>query len=69
MRALAAVLAVLWALASMLMSYLMVTSSFVSKTAMKEGVLAQASLLLGGVTIEALSIALVWQAVRMVRRA
>lgn len=64
-----AVLAVLWGLASMLMSYLMITSTFVSKTAIKEGIPAQASLLLGGVSIEVLSIALVWQAVRMVRRA
>ncbi len=69
MRPLAAVLGLAWAAASLLMSYLMVTSTFVSKTAMKEGVLAQAALLLGGVGIEVLSFALIWQCVRMLRRA
>lgn len=68
MRPLVAILAVLWAAASLLMSYLMVTSTFVSKTAMKEGIFAQAALLLGGASIEVLSIVLIWQCARMLRR-
>lgn len=67
MRPLVAVLGVVWVAANLLMSYFMVTSSFVSKTAMKEGILSQAALLLGGVSIEILSIALIWQCVRMLR--
>lgn len=68
MRSVAAALAIAWALANLAAAYAMVTGAFVSKTAMKEGILAQASLLLGGAAIEALSIVLIWQCVRMIRR-
>ena len=45
----------------------MVTSAFLAKTPAKEGILAQAALLLGGLGIAVLSAALVWQCVRTVR--
>jgi hypothetical protein len=68
MRTVAAALAIAWALANLAAAWVMLTGAFVSKTAMKEGILSQAALLLGGAGIEALSIALIWQSVRMVRR-
>jgi ABC-type polysaccharide/polyol phosphate export permease len=68
-RPAAAVLGMLWSLASLAMSYAMVTGAFVAKTAMKEGLPAQAALLLGGIGIEVLSFALIWQCMRMLRRA
>jgi hypothetical protein len=67
MRPIAAVLVALWALANLVASFFMVSSTFVAKTAIKEGIPAQAALLLGGVAIEVLSIALVWQSVRILR--
>jgi hypothetical protein len=68
MRTVAAALAIAWALANLAAAWVMLTGAFVSKTAMKEGILSQAALLLGGAGIEALSIVLIWQSVRMVRR-
>ncbi len=67
MRATAAVLAIIWALASLTASFFMVGSTFVAKTAIKEGVLAQASLMIGGIGIEVFSVALIWQCLRMLR--
>jgi hypothetical protein len=64
-----AVLGIIWALANVAMSYVMVTGAFVAKTAIKEGIPAQAALLLGGIGIEVLSFALIWQCMRMLRRA
>lgn len=67
MRTVAAVVALTWALANLAASFFMVSSTFVAKTAIKEGVLAQASLMLGGVAIEVFAIALAWQCVRILR--
>ena len=68
MRMVAAALAIVWAVANLAAAWAMLTGAFVSKTAMKEGILSQASLLLGGAGIEVLSIALIWQCARTIRR-
>ena len=65
MRQLVAVLALLWALANILMSFFFVMGAFTSKTAAKEGVLAQLSLLGGGVLIAAFGILLAWECFRV----
>jgi hypothetical protein len=63
-----AALGIAWATLNLAAAYAMLTGAFVSKTAMKEGIISQAALLLGGAGIEVLSIVLIWQCVRMVRR-
>lgn len=65
MRQLVAVLALLWALANIVMSFFFVLGAFTSKTAAKEGVLAQLSLLGGGVLIAALGLLLAWECFRV----
>jgi len=60
-RLLAAALGSLWALANLLLAYFFVTSAFVAKTAAKEGLPAQLSLLVGGALIEILAVALLWR--------
>jgi len=65
MRKLVAVLALLWALANIGMSFFFVMGAFTSKTAAKEGLLAQLSLLGGGVLIAALGALLAWQCFRV----
>lgn len=67
MRSVAATFGLLWGSVNLLSSYLMVTSAFTAKTAMKEGILAQASLLLGGVAIGVFTVALVVVCIRMLR--
>lgn len=64
MRRIAALLALVWALANLVLSYFFVTSAFVAKTAAKEGVLAQLSLLVGGVLIAAFAVLLARDCVR-----
>ncbi len=65
MRRLVAVLALVWALANIGMSFFLVLGAFTSKTVAKEGVLAQLSLLGGGVLIAALGALLAWQCFRV----
>ena len=65
MRAIVAVLGLLWSLANLVIAYFFVTSAFVAKTAAKEGILAQLSLLLGGVLIAAFAVLLARECVRM----
>lgn len=67
MRPLVAALALVWGLFSFVVSFFMVTSTFVAKTVIKEGIPAQAALLLGGAGVEALAVVLMWQCVRMLR--
>jgi hypothetical protein len=69
MRRLAALLALMWALANAALSYFFVTSAFVAKTAAKEGLLAQLSLLVGGVLIAGFAILLARECVRMMTSA
>jgi hypothetical protein len=69
MRRLVAVLGLLWTLANLAVAYFFVTSAFIAKTAAKEGILAQLSLLLGGVLIAGFAILLARECVRMLTSA
>ena len=69
MRPLVAVLGLVWSLANLAVAYFFVTSAFVAKTAAKEGILAQLSLLVGGVLIAGFAILLARECVRMFRPA
>jgi hypothetical protein len=68
-RPLAALLGLLWSLANLVVAYFFLTGAFVAKTAAKEGILAQLSLLLGGVLIAAFAILLARECVRMLTSA
>jgi hypothetical protein len=65
MRPVVAVLGLVWSLANLVIAYFFVTSAFVAKTAAKEGIMAQLSLLLGGVLIAGFAILLARECVRM----
>jgi hypothetical protein len=65
LRRLVAFLGLLWTLANLAVAYFFVTSAFVAKTAAKEGILAQLSLLVGGVLIAGFAILLARECVRM----
>jgi hypothetical protein len=64
-RRFAALLALVWALANLVLSYFFLTSAFVAKTAAKEGLLAQLSLLVGGALIAGFAILLARGCLRM----
>lgn len=65
MRRFVALLGLVWSLANLAVAYLFLTSAFVAKTAAKEGILAQLSLLLGGALIAGFAILLARECVRM----
>ena len=65
MRRLVALLGLVWSLANLVVAYFFVVSAFVAKTAAKEGVVAQLSLLAGGVLIGGFAILLARECVRM----
>lgn len=67
MRPFVAALALIWGLFTFAVSFFMISNVFVAKTVIKEGVAAQAALLLGGITIEVLAVVLIWQSARIVR--
>jgi hypothetical protein len=69
MRPLAGLLGLIWSLANLVIAYFFVTNAFVAKTAAKEGILAQLSLLLGGVLIAGFAILLARECVRMLTSA
>jgi hypothetical protein len=64
-KAVAAVLALVWAAGDLLLAGLMILGAFTAKTAAKEGLMAQASLLLGGLLIGAFALALGLVCLRM----
>ena len=64
-----ALLGLIWSLANLVVAYFFVTGAFVAKTAAKEGILAQLSLLLGGVLIAGFAILLARECVRMLTSA
>ena len=51
MRQVAAILGILWAALNLVLALLFLLNSFTAKTAMKEGILAQLALLIGGALI------------------
>jgi hypothetical protein len=66
MKRLAALLALLWCLANLVVAFWMLQGAFVAKTAQHEGILAQASLLLGGLLIAVFTLALARLSLRIV---
>ena len=69
MRRVAGLLALLWCLPNLVLAYWMVQGAFVAKTAQHEGILAQASLLLGGLLIAIFTVLLARLALRMLAAA
>ena len=69
MRWLVALLGLLWCLANLVVAYYFVVGAFTAKTAAKEGILAQLSLLVGGVLIAGFAILLARECVRMLTSA
>jgi len=57
-KAVAAILALIWAAGDVVLAGLMILGAFTAKTAAKEGPMAQASLLLGGLLIGLFALAL-----------
>jgi len=67
MKRLVAILELLWAAVNVMIAYLFITNAFVAKTAIKEGLPAQAALLLGGALIGAFAVTLAWQSLQILR--
>ena len=67
MKALVAVLAIVWAAANLIVAYLFITDAFVAKTAAKEGPPAQAALLLGGLLIAVFAVLVARQGLALLR--
>jgi hypothetical protein len=57
----------LWAAVNVVLAYFFVTNAFVAKTAIKEGLPAQAALLLGGALIAVFAVALARQSLQILR--
>ncbi|TMC75455.1 MAG: hypothetical protein E6J09_12835 [Chloroflexi bacterium] len=67
MKRLVAILELLWAAVNVVIAYLFVTNAFVAKTAIKEGLPAQAALLLGGALIAVFAATLARQSLQILR--
>ena len=67
MKRLAGALAIVWALANLVVAYLFLTNAFVAKTAIKEGLLAQAALLLGGLLVAVFAVLVAREGLALVR--
>ena len=67
MKRVVAVLAIVWAAANVVVAYLFVTNAFVAKTAAKEGLPAQAALLLGGLLIAVFAVMVAREALALLR--
>ena len=67
MKRLVAILELLWAAVNVVIAYLFITNAFVAKTAIKEGLPAQAALLLGGALIAVFAGTLAWQSLQILR--
>ncbi len=67
MKRLVATVELLWAAVNVVIAYLFVTNAFVAKTAIKEGLPAQAALLLGGALIAVFAVTLAWQSFQILR--
>ena len=64
MKRLVAILALIWCLANLVVAYWMITG-FLAKTPQHEGIIAQASVLLGGLLVLAFSLLLARQSLRV----
>ena len=67
MKPLVAIVELLWAAVNLVIAYLFVTNAFVAKTAIKEGLPAQAALLLGGALIAVFAVTLARQSLQVLR--
>ena len=65
MKRLAAVLGLVWCVANLVVAYWMLTGGILAKTAQHEGIVAQASLLLGGLLVAIFAGLLARQCLRM----
>ena len=68
MRPVAAVLGLAWAVLNLVLAALFVASSFTKTTPMKEGILAQLALLIGGLLILGMGWLLAQQSWRLLRQ-
>jgi hypothetical protein len=66
-KRLVGLLALVWAAANIALAYFFLTGAFVAKTAAKEGLAAQAALLLGGVLIGGFALMLGRQSLALLR--
>jgi hypothetical protein len=67
MKPVVAVLAIVWAAANLVIAYFFVTNAFVAKTAAKEGLPAQAALLLGGLLIAVFAVLVAREGLALLR--
>lgn len=67
MKRLVAIVELLWAAVNVVLAYFFVTNAFVAKTAIKEGLPAQAALLLGGALIAVFAVILARQSLQVLR--
>ena len=68
MRTVAAILGIAWAVLNLVLAGLFVASSFTKTTPMKEGILAQLALLIGGLLILGMGWLLAQQSWRLLRQ-
>jgi hypothetical protein len=68
-RPVVAVLGGAWGLLNLAVAILFVANAFVAKTAIKEGLPAQAALLLGGILIGLFAVLVLWECYRLMTRA
>ena len=68
MRLVVAVAGLVWVAVNAILAILMVANAFIAKTAAKEGLPAQAALLLGGLLIGAFALLVAWECYRVVTR-
>ena len=67
MKRLVGLLALIWAAGNLALAYFFLTGAFVAKTAAKEGLAAQAALLLGGLLIGGFALMLGRQSLALLR--
>ena len=67
MKRMVAIVELLWAAVNVVLAYFFVTNAFVAKTAIKEGLPAQAALLLGGALIAVFAVILARQSLQVLR--
>ena len=67
MKRLVGLLALIWAAANLVLAYFFLIGAFVAKTAAKEGLAAQAALLLGGLLIGGFALMLGRQSLALLR--
>ncbi|TMG53269.1 MAG: hypothetical protein E6H84_12205 [Chloroflexi bacterium] len=67
MKPVAGALGIVWALVNLILAYYFLADAFIAKTAAREGILAQASLLLGGLLMGLFALLVARVGVRLIR--